>query len=74
MADQQRLCYGAEEIAERLSPGVPGPKALRRVYRLITEVPPSQRLPVFRLGSVICARPEALDNYLTEQERLQSER
>ena len=58
----QDLLRGAEEIAAFLF----GSKAQRRkVYHLAE----TSRLPVFRLGSVLCARRSVLMTWIAEQEQ-----
>jgi len=55
------LLRGAEEIAEFLY----GDRRLRRrVYHLVA----TSRLPVFRLGSLICARRSQLVHWVEEME------
>lgn len=55
------LLHGAEEIAAFLF----GSKALRRKIYHLAE---TSRLPVFRLGSVLCARRSVLLDWIKEQE------
>jgi len=56
------ILRGADEIAALLY----GDSRLRRrVYHLAA----TQRLPVFRLGQVICARRSKLLDWIAEQER-----
>ena len=56
------LLRGAEEISQFLF----GDKILRRkVYHLAE----TSRLPVFRLGSVLCARRSVLIAWIAEQEQ-----
>jgi hypothetical protein len=57
----QDLLRGAEEIAQFLF----GDRELRRkVYHLVA----TSNLPVFKLGSMICARKSVLLNWIREQE------
>jgi hypothetical protein len=59
------LLRGASEIAEFVF----GNRRHRRaVYHLAVEVKPECRMPVFRLGSVICARRSTLLRWIAEQE------
>jgi hypothetical protein len=66
------MLEGAEEIGEFLFGDDPHPSArrhrLRRVYRLTSEVPPADRLPVFRIGSLLFARRSTLMRWITERE------
>jgi hypothetical protein len=56
---------GAEAIAEELF----GDRAEKRaVYHLASEVAPEKRLPVFRLGSILCARRSTLRAWIADQE------
>lgn len=57
------IVRGAQKLAELLK--LPN---RRSVYHLAAH----SRLPVFRLGSMICARRKALIEFMTEQERRQS--
>jgi hypothetical protein len=43
-------------------------RARRKVYRLVSEVAPEKRLPIFRLGDIICARKSILLKYIASQE------
>lgn len=56
------LLMGASEIAGFL---YADPALRRKVYHLVA----TSRLPVFRLGSVICARPSVLMKWIAEQEQ-----
>jgi hypothetical protein len=57
----QDLLRGAEEIAQFLY----GDRELRRkVYHLVA----SSNLPVFKLGSMICARKSVLLKWIKDQE------
>jgi hypothetical protein len=56
---------GAAEIAAYL---FGDPRERRRVYHLAVEVKPEARLPVFRLGSLLCARRSTLLRWITAQE------
>ena len=60
------ILHGANAIANFLFGDDPGGR--RRVYHLTTEVPAAERLPVFRLGDVICARPSTLLAWIAERE------
>jgi hypothetical protein len=42
--------------------------ATRRVYYLAGEVPADQRPPIFKIGSVLCARKSTLLTWIVEQE------
>ena len=56
------ILRGADEIAEFLS----GDRSQRRmVYRLVE----TSRLPVFRIGSRICARRSVLLKWIADQEQ-----
>jgi hypothetical protein len=56
------LLRGADQIAEFL---FGNPSERRKVYHLAEK----SRLPVFRLGSVLCARKSTLTTWIEEQER-----
>jgi hypothetical protein len=56
------LLEGADEIATFL---FGSPKRRRTVYHLTEK----SRLPVFRLGAVLCARRSTLTAWVAEQER-----
>lgn len=57
------LLEGADAIAEYLY----GSRTLRRkIYHLAQK----SKLPLFRLGSVLCARKSVLMNYILGQERI----
>ena len=56
------LLRGAEEIAEFL---FGDPDHRRKVYHLAE----TSRLPVFRLGSLLCARRSTLLDWVAQQER-----
>jgi hypothetical protein len=59
------LLRGAAEIAEFVF----GDSAQRRrVYHLATEVQEERRIPIFRLGNVLCARRSTLLRWIAEQE------
>jgi hypothetical protein len=60
------ILHGANAIATFLFGDDPGGR--RKVYHLVSEVPATDRLPVFRLGGVICARPNTLLSWITERE------
>jgi hypothetical protein len=64
--------HGADKIAEFLFPDEPKQRRRRRVYHLVTEVPEADRLPVFKLGATICARPATLLAWIAKRERLSS--
>lgn len=59
MADELDLLTGAEAIAAFI-----GVKP-RRIYHLAE----ARRLPIFRLGSVLCARRSTLVTWIEEMER-----
>jgi hypothetical protein len=56
------LLRGAEEIAEFIF----GERASRRKVYYLAE---ASRLPVFRLGSLLCARKSVLLQWISSQER-----
>ena len=56
------ILYGAAEIAEFLLTGQNG---RRKVYHLVE----TSRLPVFRIGSKICARRSVLLKWIADQEQ-----
>ena len=58
----QDLLFGAEAIAKFV---FGDRKYRRRIYHLAS----SSRLPVFRLGAMLCGRKSVLLSYVTEQER-----
>lgn len=59
------LLRGADKIAEFVF----GDTALRRrAYHHATEVKEERRIPVFRLGNVLCARRFTLLRWIAEQE------
>lgn len=64
------ILHGADEIGEFLFPNEPRLKRRRRVYHLVSEVPEADRLPTFRLGGVVCARPPTLLAWIEARERL----
>jgi hypothetical protein len=55
------MLRGADEIAQFL---FGGPEQRRKVYHLVA----TSNLPVFKLGSMICARRSILLGWITEQE------
>jgi hypothetical protein len=59
------LLRGAAEIAEFI---FGNPRHRRAVYHLAVEVKPESRMPIFRLGSVLCARRSTLLRWIAEQE------
>jgi hypothetical protein len=59
------LLKGAEQIATFM---FGDPAERRQVYHLASEVAPQDRLPVFRLGAVICARKSTLLAWVAERE------
>jgi hypothetical protein len=61
------LLRGASEIAEFV---FGDPRQRRAVYHLAVEVRPECRMPVFRLGNLICARRSTLLRWIAEQEQL----
>jgi|HubBroStandDraft_6_1064221.scaffolds.fasta_scaffold169552_1 hypothetical protein len=65
------LLRGASEIAEFVFGDA---EDRRRVYHLAVEVKAEQRMPVFRLGNVICARRSTLLRWIAEQEASTSRR
>ena len=56
------LLRGADQIAAFL---LGDAKQRRRIYHMVE----SQQLPVFRLGSVVCARRSVLLDWIATQER-----
>jgi len=54
------LLRGAEEIGEYLY----GPNRRRKIYHLVA----TSNLPVFKLGSMICARKSVLLKWIEDQE------
>jgi hypothetical protein len=62
------ILHGADAIGEFLFPNEPPKRRRRRVYLLTREVPEAERLPVFKLGHVTCARPEVLLAHIAERE------
>ena len=56
------LLQGAEEIAGYL---LGDPSRRTRIYHLIEQ----ERLPVFRLGVILCARKSSLLAWIEDQER-----
>jgi hypothetical protein len=62
------ILFGADPIGEFLFPDEPQRRRQRRVRRLISEVPVADRLPTFKLGGTICARPSTLLTWLAERE------
>src|SRR5271165_4062442 len=65
------LLRGAAEIAEFV---FGDPAERRRVYHLATEVKEECRLPVFRLGNILCARRSTLLRWVARQESYSSTR
>jgi hypothetical protein len=59
------LLRGAAEIAQFV---FGDPAERRRVYHLATEVKQENRIPVFRLGNLLCARRSTLLRWIAEQE------
>lgn len=59
------LLRGAAEIAEFVFGNA---AERRRVYHLATEVKEESRIPVFRLGNLLCARRSTLLRWIAEQE------
>jgi hypothetical protein len=59
------LLRGASQIAKFVFGDA---RQRRAVYHLAVEVKPEHRMPVFRLGSVICARRSTLLRWIAEQE------
>lgn len=62
----QDLLQGADQISEFM---FGDPKKRRTVYNLAEKA----RLPVFRLGSVLCARKSVLMRWIEEQEAAATE-
>jgi hypothetical protein len=63
------ILEGADEIGDFMFPNVEDPAARRRrVYRLSTEVPPADRLPLFKIGSLLFARRSTLLKWISERE------
>jgi hypothetical protein len=60
------LLRGADEIGKFMFGD--DPKARRKVYHLASDAKRSAKLPVFRLGSVICARRSTLLSWIAERE------
>jgi hypothetical protein len=56
------LLRGADKIAQYL---FGSPSERRKVYHLAE----AQRLPVFRMGGVLCARKSTLLEWISQQER-----
>ena len=65
VAFSQDLLRGADEIAEFL---FGDRRARRKVYHLVT----TSNLPVFKLGSMICARKSVLLQWIEDQEQRHS--
>jgi hypothetical protein len=63
------ILHGADAIGKFLFPRDPPERRKRRIYHLAAEVPEADRLPVFKLGSVLCARPETLVAWVAEREK-----
>ncbi len=59
------LLRGAAEIARFVFGNA---AERRRVYHLATEVKQESRIPVFRLGNLLCARRSTLLRWIAEQE------
>jgi hypothetical protein len=59
------LLRGASEIAKFV---FGNPRQRRAVYHLAVEVRPECRMPVFRLGNLICARRSTLLRWIARQE------
>lgn len=62
------ILFGADPIGEFLFPDEQPSRRRRRVRRLISEVSVADRLPTFKLGGTICARPSTLLAWLAERE------
>ncbi len=60
------LIQGAEGIADFI---FGDPEEKRKVYHLASEVKPEDRLPIFKLGAIICARRSTLLAWIAERER-----
>lgn len=58
------LLRGADEIAEFVFGSA---KQRRKVYYLATQAK-TQRLPVFRIGSILCARKSKVLEWIAKQE------
>lgn len=71
--DDLGILGGADSIAKVLWPHIyrENPKkALRRVYHLSSESKDeTNRLPIFRIGTLLCARPAAIRKWIEEQEK-----
>jgi hypothetical protein len=61
------LLRGAETIGTFMF-GDNDPNARKRVYYLASDARCKNRLPVFRLGNVLCARKSRILQYIAEQE------
>lgn len=59
--DERPILVGAAAIADYIFGDA---KERRKVYHAVAK----SRLPVFRIGSVICARPARLDTFIVDQE------
>jgi hypothetical protein len=59
------LLRGGAAIAEEV---FGDPKERRAVYRLAGAVPEEDRLPVFRMGAVLCARKSTLAEWFQARE------
>jgi hypothetical protein len=62
------ILHGADAIGAFLFPNEPPARRKRRVYHLTSEVPKADRLPTFKLGAVVCARPSTLLAWIAERE------
>jgi hypothetical protein len=62
------LLYGADAIGAYLFPALDPRRRRRATYHLASELPQVDRLPVFRLGAVICARKTTLLSWITQRE------
>jgi hypothetical protein len=60
------LLTGADAIGEFLFGEDPG--ARRKVYHLTGEVKPEDRLPVFKMGAILCARKSTLLGWIADRE------
>jgi hypothetical protein len=60
------ILHGVDSIAAFLCGD--DPKGPRRVYHLTSEVREADRLPVFKMGAIICARPTTLLAWIAARE------
>jgi hypothetical protein len=62
------ILYGADKIGKYLFPNESPQRRLRRVYHLTSEVRQTDRLPTFKMGGVLCARPAVIEAWISERE------